>query len=133
MTRQFFEVAKSIYTTDVKPRNRELATLGLASLLNAPYIAFCHRDVAAKVGLSPDQHRDAMAGKLPEGLNPEEQLAYRLGRILTQLNGPLDDATFAEVRASGMAKEEFVGIVHTIAGYRWIALLDQVNADSRWG
>ncbi|KAL2758199.1 hypothetical protein ACRALDRAFT_1080135 [Sodiomyces alcalophilus JCM 7366] len=131
VAQQFFEVAKSIYTSDVKPRNRELAILGLASVLRVPYVIMCHRQVAQKVGLTPEQFEDGVAGKVPRDLSDEEALAYRLGRILTSLNGPLDEATWREV-AEKMSKTEFIGIVHTVAGYRWVSLLDQVNADSRW-
>lgn len=59
-------------------------------------------------------------------------MAYRLGRILTQLTGPLDDATWQEA-ISKMEKTEIVGIIHTVAGYRWVALLDFANGeDRRW-
>lgn len=130
VARQFFEVAKTIYTKgEVKPRNRELAILGLASVLDTPYIRYCHD--GAKAGFTHEQVEECLAGRVPPGLSEEEQLAYRLGRTLTTLNGPLDDATFQEVSAK-MSKTEFVGLVHTISGYRWIALLEQVNGDPRW-
>lgn len=135
MARQFFEVAKTIYTKgEVKPRNRELAILGLASVLKVPYVRYCHGEgegAAIKAGLSHEQARQGLAGDIPDGLSEEEQLVYRLGRVLTTLNGPLDNATFHEVETK-LSKTEFVGLVHTIAGYRWIALLEQVNGDPRW-
>ncbi|ROT41234.1 hypothetical protein SODALDRAFT_376932 [Sodiomyces alkalinus F11] len=131
VAKQFFEVAKSIYASGVKPRNRELAIIGLASVLRVPYVALCHRAVAPKVGLTPEQFEDGIAGKVPRDLSEEEALAYRLGRILTSLNGPLDEETWREVTEK-MSKTEFIGIAHTVAGYRWVSLLEQVNADSRW-
>lgn len=133
MAQQFFEVAKTMYgPTTVKPRNRELAILGLASFLDVPYIDYCHRPLAAKFGISAEQWQEGLGGSTPTGLAPEEAMAYRLGRLLTQLTGPLDDATFREATAV-LTKAEIVGIVHTVAGYRWVALLDHVNGeDRRW-
>lgn len=115
----------------MKPRNRELAIIGLASVLRVSYVILCHRHVARKVGLTEEQFEDGIAGKVPQDLSDEEALAYRLGRILTTLQGPLDEATWREVTEK-MSKTEFMGIVHTVAGYRWVSLLDQVNADTRW-
>lgn len=133
--RQFFELAKLCYSPDpgaAKPRNRELAILGLTSILDVPYAIYCHRGVSEKVGLTSEQYEDGLAGRVPKGLDGEESMAYRLGRILTTLNGPLDEETWQEV-TSVMEKSEFVGILHTIAGYRWVALLEQVNGeDKRW-
>lgn len=88
--------------------------------------------MAAKVGLTAEQYTDGLAGQVPKDLTEEESMAYRLGCILTTLNGPLDDATWQEV-TSVMEKSEFVAILHTVAGYRWVSLLEQVNGeDHRW-
>ncbi|KAJ5715855.1 uncharacterized protein N7483_013036 [Penicillium malachiteum] len=128
---QFFEVAKTLYAPGtVKPRNRELAILGLSSVLEVPYITYCHRKIGSKCGLSHEQFEDALAGKVPADLSAEEAMAYRLGQILTDLKTPLDDATWKEA-VSVMGKSELVGIAHTVAGYRWVALLDQINGDSQ--
>ncbi|KAI0415235.1 hypothetical protein F5X98DRAFT_347362 [Xylaria grammica] len=127
VAKQFFVMAKIVYSPDaVKPRNRELAILGLASVLDVPYIVSCHRNVASGVGLTPDQYAEGLAGKVPTGLTEEESTAYRLGRTLTILTGKLDDNTWRDT-LSKMPKPEVLGIVHTIAGYRWVALLEQVN------
>jgi len=126
---QFFELAKLCYSTSgAKPRNRELAILGLSSVLDVPYVTFCHEGVAAKVGLSAEQYADGLAGQVPRKLTDEESMAYRLGRILTTLNGPLKEETWQEVIAV-MDKSEFVAILHTIAGYRWVSLLEQANGE----
>jgi hypothetical protein len=110
----------------VKPRNRELAILGLTSVMNVPYIVYCHKGAAAKVGVTDEQYQEGMAGKEPHGLTNEEAMAYRLGRILPGLTGPLDDETWQEA-SSKMEKSEIVGVLHTVAGYRWVAMLEQVN------
>ncbi|GLA47458.1 hypothetical protein CBS147343_4982 [Aspergillus niger] len=130
---QFFEMAKTLYAPGtVKPRNRELAILGLSSVLDVPYVDYCHRKIGSKCGLSHEQFEDALAGKVPADLSAEEAMAYRLGRILTDLKTPLDDATWKEA-VSVMGKSELVGIAHTVAGYRWVSLLDQINGDTkRW-
>lgn len=118
--------------TTVKPRNRELAVLGLASVLDVPYIDYCHRPLGLKFGIEPAQWLEGLAGRVPQGLTTEEAMAYRLGRIFTTLTGPLDDATWKEATAC-MDKAQIVGIIHTVAGYRWVALLDHVNGeDRRW-
>jgi hypothetical protein len=95
-------------------------------------VVYCHREVALKLGLTAEQCDDAVAGRVPKDLTEEESMAYRLGRILTTLDGPLDDATWQEV-TSTMEKSEFVAILHTVAGFRWVSLLVQVNGeDRRW-
>jgi alkylhydroperoxidase family enzyme len=114
----------------VKPRNRELAVLGLASVLDVPYVVYCHRRVAAKFGVTDEQYQDGLDGKVPQGLTEEEGMAYRLGRILTTITGRLDDATWEEA-TSKMDKAQIAGVVQTVSGYRWVAMLEQVNGDTR--
>lgn len=87
---------------------------------------YSHKGAAAKVGLTDEQYQDGTAGREPQGLSDEEVVAYRLGRILPGLTGPLDDEIWQEV-SSKMEKSEIVGVVHTVAGYRWVAMLEQVN------
>ncbi|KAI2464633.1 hypothetical protein F4781DRAFT_412364 [Annulohypoxylon bovei var. microspora] len=128
---QFFTLAKTVYDSSlVKPRNRELAILGLTSVLDVPYIVYCHRGLAGKVGVTDSQYQEGMAGNVPQGLSDEEAMAYRLGRILPTLTGPLDNATWEEA-ASKMEKSQIVGVLHTVAGYRWVAMLEQLNGDVR--
>jgi len=116
----------------VKPRNRELAILGLSSILDVPYVVYCHRGVAEHVGLTKEQYDEGLGGKVPQGLTEEEEMAYRVGRILTAQTGPLDDQTWQDI-TSKMDKTEFVGILHVISGYRWVSLLEQANGeDRRW-
>ncbi|KAI1371687.1 hypothetical protein F4677DRAFT_288076 [Hypoxylon crocopeplum] len=133
MAQKFFEWAKAAYGSKImKPRNRELAILGLASILDVPYVIHTHRSVAFRTGITPEQYDDAVAGRLPQGLSGEECMAYNLGRILTNLTGPLDDETWEDV-TSKMNKAEVVEIIHIIAGYRCVALMEQVNGKgSRW-
>ncbi|KAI1383546.1 uncharacterized protein F4822DRAFT_420938 [Hypoxylon trugodes] len=127
MTPHFFTMAKTVYNPNVvKPRNRELAILGLCSVVDAPYLVYCHRGVAAHVGLTLEQFEDGLRGTEPTGLDDEELTAYRLGRILAALTGPLDEQKWRETTKS-MDKTEIVGITHLIGGYRWVALLEQVN------
>ncbi|KAI2780683.1 hypothetical protein F4815DRAFT_469857 [Daldinia loculata] len=128
---QFFKLAKTVYDSSlVKPRNRELAIIGLASVLDVPYIVYCHRGLAGKVGITDLQYEEGMAGNVPRGLSEEEAMSYRLGRILPTLTGPLDDATFNEA-TSKMERSQMVGVLHTVAGYRWVAMLEHVNGDMR--
>ncbi|KAJ5526483.1 hypothetical protein N7494_013133 [Penicillium frequentans] len=131
---QFFEVAKALYApSTIKPRNRELAILGLSSVLDVPYVTYCHHKIGSKCGLSREQFEDALAGKVPADLSEEETMAYHLGQILTDLKAPLEDTTWKEAVAV-MGKSELVGIAHTVSGYRWVALLDQINGgdSERW-
>ncbi|KAI0181679.1 hypothetical protein GGR52DRAFT_50032 [Hypoxylon sp. FL1284] len=133
VAKEFFVMGRIVYTPDaVKPRNRELAILGLSSVLDVPYVVYCHRAVAPHVGLTAEQYEEGLAGKTPQGLSEEESTAYQLGRTLTTLTGPLGESAWRDA-TSKMTKAEFMGIVHTIAGYRWVALLEQVNGkDERW-
>lgn len=132
MAEGLFELGKTLSDSGtVKPRNRELAILGLASIIKAPYIAFCHREIGSRLGLSEEQWNQGLAGNIPQGLNEEEQLVYRLGRTLPLTTEPLDEATWQEVLAK-MSKIEFVGVVHVVSAYRWVSLLDLVHADPKW-
>ncbi|KAI0022609.1 hypothetical protein F4780DRAFT_777664 [Xylariomycetidae sp. FL0641] len=133
MAQQFFAMAKAGYSPAVlKERNRELAILALCSVLDAPYIVHCHRAIGAKGGLTDAQYEEGLAGRTPQGLTEEEEMAYILGRRLTGLTAPLDDETWQQA-SSKMTKSEIVGIVFIIAGYRSVALLEQINGeDSRW-
>ena len=132
IAQQFFETAKTVYGV-VNPRHRELAILGLCSILDVPYVVYCHRHIALNLGLTGEQYDDGLAGKVPGDLTEKEAMVYRLGRILTALVGPLDEKTWQETTEI-MEKTEFLGVVHTVAGYRWVALLEQVGGeDRRWG
>lgn len=57
-------------------------------------------------------------------------MAYKLGRVLTTLTGPLDDETWEEA-AQKLGKSEVVGITHIIGAYKWVSLLVQLNKDDR--
>lgn len=131
IAQQFFDTAKTVYGS-VDPRLRELSILGLTSVLDVPYIKYCHRQVALKAGLTVEQYDDGLAGKAPRDLSEKEAMAYRLGRHLTTITGPLDDELWKEV-TSKMSKLEFLGVVHSVAGYRWVALLEHVGGeDQEW-
>jgi 4-carboxymuconolactone decarboxylase len=121
----FFEVARAVYGS-VTPRNRELAVLGLCSILDAPYVVYCHRRVANKAGITDEQYECGLAGDVPNGLTEEEAMAYRLGRTFTSLTAPLDELTWRNA-ISKLDRAQVVGIIHVIGGYRWVALLEQVN------
>ncbi|OTA66657.1 hypothetical protein K449DRAFT_430971 [Hypoxylon sp. EC38] len=133
ITRQFFALAKACYDpAAVSPRARELAILGLASVMNVPYIVYCHRGVAGQAGISSQQYDEGLTGQVPKGLSKGEEMAYKLGRTLTTLTSRLDDDTWQEA-TSTLGKAEVVGITHIVAAYRWVALLAQLNGDDeRW-
>ncbi|RYP12069.1 hypothetical protein DL767_011507 [Monosporascus sp. MG133] len=133
ITRQFFALAKACYDpTAVNPRNRELAILGLTSIMNVPYIVYCHRGVAEKVGITSQQYDEGLAGRVPKGLSEGEEMAYKIGRTLTTLTSRLDDDTWQQA-TSKLGKAELVGVTHIVAAYRWVALLAQLNGDDeRW-
>ncbi|KAI2640423.1 AhpD-like protein [Hypomontagnella submonticulosa] len=134
------EMARAILTmwktcvkpSHIKPRNRELATLALCSVYDAPYVAYCHRIAGEMVGLTSGQIDDALNGKEPQGLKDEELAAYRLGRALSETRGPLEDALFNSI-ASKMEKSQAVGVANIVGGYLWIVTLIQLNGeDRRW-
>ncbi|KAF2865017.1 hypothetical protein BDV95DRAFT_612980 [Massariosphaeria phaeospora] len=75
-TQQFFELAKLCYSPmGAKPRSRELAILGLCSIVNAPYMVYCHRAIGTKLGLTAEQYDEGLAGQVPRDLNEEESMA----------------------------------------------------------
>ena len=85
-------------TTDpnsVKPKNRELAILGLLSVVRAPFVRYSHGLIALhKEGITEEQYETGLKGSTPVGLSEEEGAAYRLGRTLAELKGPMDDETW---------------------------------------
>ena len=120
-------MGNALYQPQVcKPRNRELAILGLSSVVKIPLIIREHRSLCAQLGITTEQFEEGLAGKVPKGLSEEEDVAYRLGRILVMLECPLDNPTWKEATEK-MTKSELVGVVHVVGGYRWITLLAQVN------
>jgi hypothetical protein len=132
MAEGLFELAQTLSKSGtVKPRNRELAILKLASVIKAPYIAFCHRDTASRLGISDGQWHQGLAGQIPEGLSEEERLVYRLGRILLLATEPLSEDIWQDA-IGVVSKVEFVGIVHVVGAYRWVSLLDLVHAELAW-
>lgn len=104
-------MAKAGYNPEVlKPKNRELAILGLCSVLDASYVVYCHWAVGARGGLTALQYKEGLEGRVPPDLSEEEETAYALGRKLTSLNGPLDEESW-QVATSKMTKTEIIGIV----------------------
>lgn len=115
----------------IKPRNRELVIMAVISVTKTPLINHCHQQLAAAEGFSAEQYDQGISGRTPSGLSEEEVVVYELSRQLTVLNGPLDKASWEKAR-SKLEKKDIVTIVHVVTSYRWISLLDMVNADSSW-
>lgn len=118
-----------------KPRNRELAVTAFISVTKVPYMHHCHMIVGEKksnLNFTPEQLTDALAGKMPQGLNEEEQAAYSLGKLLATLRTPMDDQSW-EQYARKLQKSEIVGIANFVGVYQWLALLTHLNGeDLRW-
>lgn len=87
--------------------------------------------MANKMGVTVEQYQQGLDGKVPTGLTDEEGMAYRLGRTLATLKGRLDDATWQEATEKMPDRAQIVGIVQVVSGYRWVAMLEQVNGDIR--
>ncbi|KAI1129794.1 hypothetical protein F5Y10DRAFT_237657 [Nemania abortiva] len=127
MVEPLFVSGRMLYNHEIcKPRNRELAIMGLLSLYDAPVIAAEHRHIAAQIGISSEQFGEGLAGNEPTGLSEEECMAYKLGRILPTLRGPLEYSIWKEVNEK-MPKSELVGVCHIVGGYRWMTLLEQIG------
>lgn len=118
---------------DTKSRNRELAVDAFISVAQIPYMRHCHTIVGEKrVGLTPEQVKDALAGQMPKDLSEEEEAAYELGKLLARLDKPLDDRDW-EKFTSKLPKSEIVGIANFIGAFQWLALLTRLNGDdNRW-
>lgn len=118
-----------------KPRNRELAVTGFISVTKVPYMQHCHMIVGEKkanLNFTPEQLKDALAGRMPQDLSEEEQAAYSLGRLLATLRTPMDDHTWEEY-AGKLQRSEIVGITNFVGVYQWLALLTHINGvDHRW-
>ncbi|KAI3390290.1 hypothetical protein diail_10496 [Diaporthe ilicicola] len=134
VARGFMTLGQTMYrSNDTKPRNRELAIEAFISVAQVPYMRYCHTIIGEKkVGLSPEQVKDALAGQMPKGLSEEEEAAFHLGEVLARLDKPLDDSDW-ESFASKLPKSEIIGITNFIGAFQWLALLTRLNGkDSRW-
>jgi hypothetical protein len=129
MIELWFNLADTV-VNGINPRHRLLAITGLCSIIDAPYVTYCQRLVAPKVGITMEQFEACLSGTTPDGLTPEEEMAYRLGRILTSLAGPLDTSVWQEA-TSKLGKTGLVSIVNLISGYRWVSMLDHINGDDK--
>jgi 4-carboxymuconolactone decarboxylase len=117
----------------VKPRNRELAILGMLSIISAPFVLYAHRLIALRLGITDDQYTTGLQGSTPADLNGEEKMAYCLGRVLADLKGPLGDEVWAEA-IHEMGRKEALGVVHAVGSYVYICMLTNVNGrDDRFG
>ncbi|KAF2788523.1 hypothetical protein K505DRAFT_255323 [Melanomma pulvis-pyrius CBS 109.77] len=125
----FWAMARaSISPNSVKPRNRELAILGLLSVIQARYILYAHRLISLKLGFTAEQYSIGLTGVTPSDLSEEEGMAYQLGRTLADLKGPLSNDLW-EKAIQKMEKKEVLGVVHAVGGYAYIALLTNVNGE----
>ncbi|KAH8157574.1 hypothetical protein CIB48_g10680 [Xylaria polymorpha] len=102
--------------------------MALFSVTRLPYMIYAQRCTASIVGLSEQQANDALEGRVPQHLSEEEVTAYQVGRPLALLSGPLDDATWKEFSGK-MEKSQIVAIANLIGGYKWMALLIQLNGE----
>lgn len=115
----------------IKPRNRELAVKAFISVSQVPYMRYCH-SITGMASLTQDQCKDALSGKMPQGLSEEEMAAYGLGKVLANLNTPLSNEHWEEY-SSRLPKSEIVGIANFIGVYQWLALMTRLNGDDdRW-
>lgn len=120
------DLSKASYMPNhIKPRNRELTVLAFISVTQVPWMRQVHGVFGTKnptLNFTPEQIQDGLAGNMPQGLDEEEQAAYRLGRVLTSLNGPLDEESWQEF-SSKLSKSEIVGIANFVGVFQWLALL----------
>lgn len=115
----------------IKPRNRELAVQAFISVSQVPYMRYCH-SVVGPASLTQDQCKDALAGKMPQGLSEEEKAAYGLGKMLASLTTPLSSYYWEEF-SSKLPKSEIVGIANFVGIFQWLALMTRLNGDDdRW-
>lgn len=106
--------------------------LGVCSIVHAPYIQYCHRPIFIKLGFTAEQYETGLAGKIPEGLNTEEAMAYELGKTLTELKGPLSQQHW-EQAVSKMGRQQLLGVAHIVGAYVYISMLGNLNGeDHRW-
>ncbi|ETS74931.1 hypothetical protein PFICI_13415 [Pestalotiopsis fici W106-1] len=127
MVEPLFQAGRALFNPRIcKPRNRELALLGLTSIRKVPLIVHCHRSVCQSIGITTEQYEDGLAGRFPQGLSEEEIMAYKLGRVFTKIESRLDDAIWKEATEK-MTKSEAAGIAHVVGGYLWMTLLANIN------
>ena len=104
---------------------RELSILAVASTFDAPYVAYCHRGLGKRVGLSDDQIEDAVHGRTPKQLPEPETVAYETAKTLATARTPLDGPQFQRAEVI-LGRQQLAGLMHTVAGYLYVCTLINV-------
>ena len=111
----------------IEPRSRELASLAVTAVFDAPFIQYAHSQVGLKVGLSQEQVTSAISGRTPDGLTDTEVVVYELALKLARARGPLDKESW-EVAESKLGREGAARVGHVVAWFMYNCTLLNLGA-----
>ena len=111
----------------VEPRSRELASLAVTAVFDAPFIRYAHSHIGVKVGLSQEQVTSAISGRTPDGLTDMEVVVYETALKLACARGPLDKESW-EVAESKLEREGAARVGHVVAWFIYNSTLLNLGA-----
>lgn len=106
--------------TSLDERVRQVVILTVGAVWRARYELYAHSAVARQAGLSDTVVDELVAGKTPDGLTEEENVAHRVARALS-LSHRIDDDLYRHANQTLGAAGIFeltvlAGIYHTVCG-----------------
>jgi len=108
------------FGTGLTGRERELAILTVAGVLDSDFERLSHEPAARALGLSQDQVDAALAGRVPAGTDDDEALVCRLAKVMTA------DRTLADGEYAGgvaaLGTERLAELTWLVGYYSALAL-----------
>ena len=111
----------------IESLSRELATLAVTAVYDAPFIRNAHQQVGMKLGLSQEQVTSAANGHTPDGLTETEVVIYETALKLARARGPLDQDSW-QIAESKLGKEGAARVGHIVAWFAYNCTLSNLGA-----
>jgi len=108
------------FGTGLTGRERELAILTVAGVLDSDFERLSHEPAARALGLSQDQVDAALAGRVPAGTDDDEALVCRLAKVMTA-DRTLADEEYADGVAA-LGTERLAELTWLVGYYSALAL-----------
>jgi 4-carboxymuconolactone decarboxylase len=108
------------FGTGLTGRERELAILTVAGVLDSDFERLSHEPAARALGLSQDQVDAALAGRVPAGTDDDEALVCRLAKVMTADRTLADEEYAGGVAALGT--ERLAELTWLVGYYSALAL-----------
>ena len=102
-----------------------MGILATAATFDAPYVLYCHRSTASKLGFTEEQVEDAMSGRTPKAISEEEKVSYETALILARDRKPLEDKDFDRAEKI-LGRAGVAGLANVVAAYLYVCILVSV-------